>query len=318
MTNQQRIDLRSVMVETFIEVVEQNANIAVVVSDSTSTAKIKPFQEKFPERLVNVGIAEQNLVGIAAGLSLGGFTVVTTNAACFLTTRAAEQVKNDVCYSQTNVKLVGLNAGVCYGPLASTHHAIDDVSMMLGLGNILILVPSDPIDAKQIFEYALQYDGPVYVRMDNDKFPLIHKEGYQFQPGRADILTEGSDLTIVTMGSTAHEAYFAAEELKKDSIDTEVVNISSIRPLDQESIANSIDKTQRVITVEEHSLHGGLGSIVSGIIAEQKLQASMVQLGIPNGQFSKAGPRSEIRAYYKIDKDGIIETAKQLITKSKK
>jgi len=309
---QRRYDLREVMVQTFIDAVEKNTNLAVVVSDSTSTSKIQPFQERFPERLVNVGIAEQNLVGIAAGLSLGGFVAITANAACFLTTRANEQVKNDICYSNTNVKLVGLNAGVCYGPLASTHHAIDDISTMLALGNILILAPSDPIDTKSIFEFALGYEGPVYIRMDSGKFPVIHKEDYQFEPGKVDLLKAGSDLSIIAMGSTAYEAFFAAKDSQANGIDVEVLNISSVRPLDKAAIAESVRKTKRVITVEEHSLHGGLGSIVSEIIAEQRLRAKLVRLGIPQGQFSKAGPRNEIRAYYKIDENGIIETAKML------
>lgn len=314
MTEQQPQDLRTVMVQTFIEAVEKKKNLAIVVSDSTSTSKIKPFQERFPERLINVGIAEQNLVGVAAGLSLGGFVSVTANAACFLTTRAAEQVKNDICYSDTNVKLVGLNAGVCYGPLASTHHAIDDISMMLGLGNIIILAPSDPIDTKHMFEYALEHNGPVYIRMDSAKFPVIHKEDYQFELGKADILKEGTDISIIAMGSTAYEAYFAAEALQNDSISAEIINISSVRPLDTDAVAASIQKTGRVITVEEHSLHGGLGSLVVQMIAEQNLQAKLVQLGIPQGRFAKAGPRNEIRAYYKIDKDGIIDTARRLMT----
>lgn len=313
MTEQPRYDLRSIMVQTFIEAAKTGMNLAVVVSDSTSTSKIKPFQEHFSERLINVGIAEQNLVGMAAGLSLGGFVSVTANAACFLTTRAAEQVKNDICYSDINVKLVGLNAGICYGSLASTHHAIDDISIMLGLGNIIILAPSDPIDTKQIFEYALQHNGPVYIRMDSNKFPNIHSEDYQFQVGKADVLKTGTDLTFITMGSTAHEAWFAAEQLQTDSIKPEVINIASIRPLDTETIAASIRKTGRIITVEEHSLHGGLGNLVSEIIAQENLQAKLVRLGIPQGQFSKAGPRNEVRAYYKIDKDGIVETAKNIM-----
>ena len=184
---------------------------------------------------------------------------------------------------------------------------------MLGLGNIIILAPSDPIDTAQIFEAALQYNGPVYIRMDSDKFPLIHNDDYRFELGKADLLKEGSDLTLITMGSTAHEAYFAAKELQADSIDAQVLNIPSLRPLDKEAIAKSIQKTGRIITVEEHSLHGGLGSLVSEIIAQEYLRAKLIRLGIPQGQFSKAGPRKEIRAYYKIDKNGIIETAKRLM-----
>src|SRR4030042_7209706 len=261
MQEQKRYDLREVMVQVFIEAVQNGNPLAVVVSDSTSTSKIGPFGKKYPQRLINVGIAEQNLVGVAAGLSLGGFTAVTANAACFLVARANEQVKNDVCYSNTNVKMVGLNAGVCYGPLASTHHAIDDISIMLGLGNIIILAPSDPIDTAQIFKAALEYNGPVYIRMDSDKFPVIHGDNYRFELGKADLLKSGSDLSIVAMGSTAYEAYFAANDLQANAIDAEVLNISSIRPLDKAAIAESIRKTKRVITVEEHSLHGGLGSI---------------------------------------------------------
>ncbi|MFQ6116559.1 MAG: transketolase family protein, partial [bacterium] len=159
MTKQEKIDLRTVMVQTFMDAVEDDVNLVVVVSDSTSTSKIAPFMEKYPERLINVGIAEQNLVGIATGLSLGGYIAVTANAACFLVARANEQIKNDVCYSNSNVKLVGLNAGVSYGALASTHHAIDDISIMRGLGNIQILAPSDPIETNQIFRYAFDYEG---------------------------------------------------------------------------------------------------------------------------------------------------------------
>ncbi len=171
-------DLREVMVETFIEAVAEGCNLAVLVSDSTSTAKIAPFAKAHPDRLVNVGIAEQNLVGMAAGMALGGYTAVTANAAPFLTARANEQVKNDVCYSNLNVKLVGLNAGVAYGALGSTHHSLDDVSIMRGLGNILILAPSDPVEARQVFKFALAHEGPVYIRMDSAKFPVLHDDDY--------------------------------------------------------------------------------------------------------------------------------------------
>ena len=312
MNTQEKIDLRDTMVQTLIDAVEQQVNVAVVVSDSTSTAKIAPFQKKYPERIVNVGIAEQNLVGVATGLALGGYVAVTTNAAPFLVGRANEQVKNDVCYSQTNVKLVGLNAGVCYGPLASTHHAIDDLSIMRGFGNIQIFAPSDAVETREIFRYALQHEGPVYIRMDSAKFPTFHEENYQFEPGKVDVLREGNSVTIAAVGSVVHEAMAAAQELEALSISAEVLNISSIRPLQPQRIVESLQKTKRVITVEEHSLHGGLGSIVSEIIADNGLQTQYVRLGITEGQFSKAGPRDKIRTYYKIDKQGIMETARKM------
>lgn len=313
MENQEKIGLRETMVQTFIEAVEENINLVVLVSDSTSTSKIAAFQERYPDRLINVGIAEQNLVGVAAGLSLGGYVAVTTNAAPFLVARSNEQIKNDVCYSNTNVKLVGLNAGVCYGALASTHHAIDDISIMRGLGNILILAPADPVETKKIFRFALEYEGPVYIRMDSDKFPILHEEDYQFEPGKIDVLQTGDDVTIAAVGSTVYEAVAAAQELKTLSIDAEVLNISSIRPLNKQRIIESLQKTKRVITVEEHSLHGGLGSLVAEIIADEGLEIQYTRLGIPEGQFSKAGPRSEIRAHYGIDKNGIVDAVKKIM-----
>lgn len=306
-------DLREVMVQTFMQVVEEGMNLVVLVSDSTSTSKIAPFQERYPDRLINVGIAEQNLVGVAVGLSLGEYIAVTANAAPFLVARSNEQIKNDVCYSNTNVKLVGLNAGVCYGALASTHHAIDDISIMRGLGNILILAPADPIETEHIFRFVLEYQGPVYIRLDNIKFPVLHSKEYQFELGKVDVLRSGNDVTIAAVGSVVYEACAAAQELKTLSISAEVLNFSSIRPLDKQGIIESLQKTNKVITVEEHSLHGGLGSLIAEIIADEGLEVQYTRLGIPEGQFSKAGPRSEIRAFYKIDKDGIVETAKKIM-----
>ena len=312
------IDLREVMVQTFIKAVEDGVNLAVVVSDSTSTSKIAHFKERFPERLIDVGIAEQNMVDVAVGLSLGGYVAVTANAAPFLVARANEQVKNDVWYTEATVKLVGLNAGVSYGPLAGTHHAIDDLSIMQGLGNIIILAPSDPVETERIFRFALAYVGPVYIRMDNAKFPILHSEDYQFQPGTVDVIKKGSDVTIAAVGSVVHEAYFAAMELEREGILAEVLNISSIRPLDRKAIIAFLQKTGTVVTVEEHSMHGGVGSLIAEIIAEERLKVQIVRLGIQKGQFSKAGPSEQIRAFYRIDRKGIGDTVKQLLQKREK
>jgi transketolase len=309
-----RIDLREAMIQTFIKAVERGVNLAVVVGDSTSTSKIAPFREKYPDRVIDVGIAEQNLVGVAVGLSLGGYVAVTANAAPFLISRSNEQVKNDVCYTTANVKLLGLNAGVCYGSLASTHHAIDDLSIMQGLGNILILAPSDPIETEQILNFALNHIGPVYIRMDSGKFPILHDPAYRFTLGALDVLRTGDDVTLVAVGSVVYETWFAALELEARGISAEVLNVSSIRPLDKQGIAKSISKTKAAVTVEEHSLHGGLGSLVSEIIAGEDLSAKLLCLGITKGEFSKAGPRVELRAHYSIDQAGIVKSVEQLLS----
>ena len=302
-------DLREVMVETLIKAADEGVDLITLVSDSTSTAKIAPFKDRHPDRLVNVGIAEQCLVGTAAGMALGGFVSVTANAAPFLVHRANEQVKNDVCYTNTNVKLVGLNAGVCYGALASTHHAIDDISIMRGFGNIVIFAPSDPLEAEQIFKYALNYEGPVYIRMDSAKFPVLHDDNYRFQPGKVDILRTGRDISIIAMGSTVHEAVAAGEVLSGQGIDAEVINLSSIRPLDHAGLVASLRKTGLALTVEEHSVHGGVGSLVSEIAAEEGIGCRVKRLGFAEGKFASPGPRDEMRAHIGIDAPGIVKAA---------
>lgn len=307
-----QVDMRDAMIGAFIRGAEAGVNLAVVVSDSTSTSRIGPFQAKFPERVIDVGIAEQNLIGVAVGLSLGGFVSVTANAAPFLVARANEQVKNDVCYSETNVKLVGLNAGVAYGALASTHHAIDDLSIMRGLGNILILAPADAIEADRVFRFALGHKGPVYIRMDSVPLPLLHDESYQFVPSAVDVLREGRDVTVAAIGSVVCEAAAAARELEASGISVDLLNVPCLRPLDTGRLLESARRTGSVITAEEHSLHGGLGSLVAETIAEAGLSVALRRLGVTEGQFSKAGPRGDIRAYYGIDGAGIARAAREL------
>ena len=305
-------DLRDVMVDSFISLAQEGLNIAVLVSDSTSTAKISPFKQQFPDRLINVGIAEQSLIGTAAGMALGGFVAITANAAPFLVHRANEQVQNDVCYSNTNVKLIGLSAGVCYGALASTHHAIDDVSIMRGFGNIQIFAPSDGIEAKQIFAYALNYVGPVYIRMDSAKLPIIHNENYVFHPGQPDVLYHGDDITVFAIGSTVHEAVAARKMLEKDGISAEIISLPSIRPLERKIIVVSLTKTGLAITVEEHSQHGGIGSLISEIIAEEGLDCRIKRLGFPEGHFAVSGPRNEMREHIGINAASVARTAKEM------
>nr|WP_321454961.1 transketolase C-terminal domain-containing protein [uncultured Cohaesibacter sp.] len=308
-----KVDMRETMIASFLRAVENNVELMTVVSDSTSTSKIAPFKEKYPERVINVGIAEQTLVGVAAGLALAGYVSVTANAAPFLIARSNEQVKNDVCYSNTNVKLVGLYAGVGYGPLGATHHAIDDVSIMRGLGNIQIFAPSDAIEAGQVFDYAYQYEGPVYIRLDSSALPLVHAPDYQFRPGQPDVLRAGDDCLVVALGSVVHEAIDAANNLAQSGTSVGVVSLSSIRPLDRQALAGILKDYKQIVTVEEHSVHGALGSLVAEMIAEGQLGMKLTRLGLPEGEFSKTGPRGDIRRYYKIDAAGIADTIRSLV-----
>ncbi|ORM68657.1 transketolase family protein [Pantoea rwandensis] len=301
--------LATVMVEAFIDAVNRGVDLVPVVADSTSTAKISPFIKAFPDRLINVGIAEQTLVGTAAGLAIGGKVAVTCNAAPFLISRANEQVKVDVCYNNTNVKLFGLNAGASYGPLASTHHSIDDIAVMRGFGNIEIYAPSCPLECRQIIDYALEHVGPVYIRLDGKDLPQLHDENYQFRPGQIDVLREGKEVVLVTMGSTVHEAVSASEQLQEQGISAGVIAIPSIRPCDTQRLQELLKHYSAVITVEEHNVNGGVGSLVAEVLAEGGCGIPLLRLGIPDGQYAIAGDRASTRAHHGIDAASVVKSA---------
>ena len=304
--------LASVMVTAFIDAVNRGIDLVPVVADSTSTAKIAPFIKAFPDRLINVGIAEQTLVGTAAGLAIGGKVAVTCNAAPFLISRANEQVKVDVCYNDTNVKLFGLNAGASYGPLASTHHSIDDIAIMRGFGNIQIFAPSCPLECRQIIDYALDYIGPVYIRLDGKELPQLHDDNYQFVPGAIDELRSGEHIALVAMGSTVHEIVNAAAQLAEQGISAGVIAIPSIRPCDIEQLRNLLNQYPAVITVEEHNVNGGVGSLVAEVLAEGGCGIPLLRLGIPDGQYAIAGDRASTRARHGIDAASVVKSAERI------
>ncbi|MDR6676761.1 transketolase family protein [Pseudomonas oryzihabitans] len=305
--------LASVMVEAFIAAVDAGVDLVPVVSDSTSTAKIGPFVKRFPERLVNVGIAEQTLVGVAAGLGLAGKVAVTCNAAPFLISRANEQVKVDVCYNRSNVKMFGLNAGASYGPLASTHHSLDDIAVMRGFGNVEIYAPADGAECRQIVEHALAYDGPVYIRLDGKALPDLHGPDYRFVPGQVDVLRQGHDVSLVALGSVVHEAVDAARQLAEQGVSAQVINLSSIRPLQREVLLEALCAARGgVVTVEEHNANGGVGSLVAEVMAEAALGIPLIRLGIADGEYASAGARGPTRAKHGIDAAGIVAAVQRL------
>lgn len=302
--------LANVMVQAFIDAVENGVDLVPVVADSTSTAKIAPFIKQFPGRLVNVGIAEQSMVGTAAGLALGGKVAVTCNAAPFLISRANEQIKVDVCYNNTNVKLFGLNAGASYGSLASTHHSIDDIAIMRGFGNIQIFAPSSPRECRQIIDYAIGYQGPVYIRLDGKALPELHDESYHFVPGAVVTLRGGEDLALVATGSTVHEIVNAAALLADSGIQATVVSVPSIRPCDTHALLDVLKGCKTVITVEEHNVNGGLGSLVAEVLAEAGVGAVLKRLGIPDGEYAAAADRSWLRQHHGFDAQAIVSLAR--------
>jgi len=300
-------DLRDAVIATLVEAQNEGADLSVMVADSTSTSKIAPFEKAFPDRVINVGIAEQNMVGMAAGVALSGRTVFTANAAPFLFARSNEQLKNDVCYSETNVKMLGLNAGFAYGPLGATHHCTNDIAIARSMGNLQIFAPADAIQASAIARHAISHKGPVYIRMDSDKVPLLHDADYQFVPGKPEVLQQGKDTVVFCLGTLAHEALAA-----KDASIT-IVSLPSLWPLDEAAVIKLITAHRQVITMEEHVLSGGLSSIIGELLHQHSLRQRFIPLGIPPYEFTHSSSRVALRRQFRIDAEGLRATLENLV-----
>lgn len=292
-------DLRDAVITTLLDAQNAGADLSVVVADSTSTSKIAPFEHAFPDRVINVGIAEQNMVGIAVGLALSGRTVFTANAAPFLMARSNEQVKNDVCYSDNNVKMLGLNAGFAYGPLGATHHCMNDIAIARSFGNLQIFAPADARQASAVTRHAIAHPGPVYIRMDSDKLPLLHDDDWQFVPGQPVVLQKGEDTVVFCLGTLAHEALAAGLP------DVTLVSLPSLWPLDEQAVLKLISAHQHVITMEEHVLSGGLGSIIGELLHKHHLRQRFTPLGVPPYEFTHSSSRRALRRQFNIDAAGL-------------
>ncbi|WP_058910427.1 transketolase family protein [Entomohabitans teleogrylli] len=299
-------DLRDAVINALVEARQAGADLSVVVADSTSTSKIAPFEKAFPERVINVGIAEQNMVGVAAGLALSGRTVFTANAAPFLLARSNEQVKNDICYTDTNVKMLGLNAGFAYGPLGATHHCMNDIAIARTMGNLQIFAPADAVQAREVTRYAIEHQGPVYIRMDSDKVPVLHNNDWTFVPGKPAVLQKGHDTVVFCLGTLAHEA------LAAERPDITIVSLPSLWPLDEQAVLKIIGAHQHVITMEEHVLSGGLGSIIGELLHQHRLRQTFTALGVPPYEFTHSSSRSALRRQFNIDAAGLRFTVEQL------
>ncbi|WP_428946284.1 transketolase family protein [Pantoea sp. FN060301] len=300
-------DLRDAVIATLVDEQNNGANLSVMVADSTSTSKIAPFEKAFPDRVINVGIAEQNMVGMAAGVALSGRTVFTANAAPFLFARSNEQVKNDICYTETNVKMLGLNAGFAYGPLGATHHCTNDIAIARTFGNLQIFAPADAVQASAIARYAIQHHGPVYIRMDSDKVPVLHDESYRFVPGKPEVLQQGEGTLVFCLGTVAHEALAAKDE------GLTLVSLPSLWPLDEAAVVELITRHQQVITMEEHVLSGGLSSIIGEIMLRHGLHQRFTPLGIPAYEFTHSSSRAALRRQFRIDAEGLKTTLRHAV-----
>jgi transketolase len=297
----------------YIELVRQGADIYYLVSDSVSTSRVKPFKELFPERVINVGIAEQNIMGMAAGMANGGVIPVTGNATPFLISRSNEQLKVDISYAGSNVKVNGMHAGFSYGTDGITHHEINDISVIRGMPGFEIYAACDPQECKQMTFYSvLNRQGPVYISLNTGKFPVITAPDYVFKPGVPLQFSDGKDITVIALGTAVHDVLEAAKNLEK-TLSCAGFAVTSIRPFMPAPLIDSIRQTSLVLTVEQHSTHGGVGSLVAELIAENGLGARLKRLGVPEGSFSKNWTQGDNKAYFKLDAAGITETIQGMI-----
>ncbi len=303
-------DCRDAFAETLERLAEKDERIVVVVNDSVGSSKVGGFKKKFPDRLINVGIAEQNMVGVAAGLANAGFIPFVCAAACFLTARALEQIKADVAYSNTNVKLVGISSGMAYGALGPTHHSIEDFAWTRVIANMTVIAPADPNETSQTIETAAKTPGPMFLRLSRMGVPEVHASDYQFKIGKAATLREGKDISLIANGVMVTRALEAASLLAKEGIEARVLNMATVRPLDKEAIIKAARETGAIVTAEEHSTHGGLGSAVAEVVVENA-PVKMRILGVP-GVFAPTGEAPFLLEHFGLTPQGIYEAAKHL------
>ena len=304
-------DCRDAFTSTLEAMAARNPDIVAVCNDSVGSSKLGGFRERWPERLINVGIAEQNLVGVGAGLANGGKLPFVCAAACFLTGRALEQIKADVAYSNTNVKLCGMSSGVAYGALGSTHHSTEDFAWMRAIPNIAVVAPADRIETAAATEWAASHAGPVFLRLSRVGVPDLFPQGHVFELGRANRLRDGTDLTIIANGTLAHRAVSAAELLAGNGIEARVLNMATVRPIDERAIIDAASDTGAILTCEEHSIYGGLGGAVAEVVGENK-PVHVRRLGVP-GIFAPTGSANFLLDEFGMSPDGMAESAIELM-----
>ena len=299
--------------ETLVELVGEGLDIMAVEADLSGSTTTNKLGKAHPDRLVNVGIAEQNMIDVAAGLALAGKTVFTGSFAAFGTGRCYDQIRNTVCYGELDVKVAPTHAGVTVGPDGGSHQMLEDVSLMRGLPGMRVLVPADYTAAKQAIRIAAQPPGPFYVRLGRAKVPQVYEEGFELELGRAYVLREGDDVTLVANGVEVAEALQAAEQLASQGISAEVIDAFSVKPFDKETLLASVRKTGCVVSCEEHSTVGGLGSAVADIIGEN-CPVPLERVGVRD-EFGTSGDPSELLAEYGLDAAGIVEKAKKVLAR---
>ena len=284
-------------------------DILVLDADLAKATKTIAFKKEFPEKFIDCGIAEGNMMGVAAGLATTGYTVFASSFAMFAAGRAFEQVRNSIAYPNLNVKIGATHAGISVGEDGASHQCCEDIALMRSIPNMVIINPADDVEAMAAVHAAVDHEGPVYMRFGRLAVPRINSEDYKFELGKGVLLKDGKDVTIVATGLMVNEALIAAETLKAEGIDARVINIHTIKPIDKDILVAAAKETGAIVTAEEHSVIGGLGSAVSEALAEE-YPVPVVKLGV-NDTFGKSGPALELLKIFGLDAENIVAKAKK-------
>ena len=303
--------IREAFGKKLAELGAKNKNIVVLDADLSCSTQTKFFAKECPERFFNVGIAEQNLISTAAGFALEGKIPFAATFAVFATGRTYDQIRSSVCYQKANVKIIGTHGGITVGEDGATHQALEDVSLMRGLPNMMVIVPVDSKECEQAVEFAAEHEGPVYIRVSRTNLPDIHDESYKFNLYKANLIREGKDISIISNGDIFAEVCKATELLVSKGVSVELISMPVVKPLDTETIVASAKKTGKVFTVENHSIYGGIGSAVAEVLSE-KYPTKIIRIGM-NDEFGQSGTPAELLKYYKLDADGIVNRVLEAI-----
>ncbi len=309
----EKIAPRDVLAETLIELAEMNPDVVVLDADFCPASKIKPFKERFPERFIQVGIAEQNMMSVAAGLSTVGFIPFVSTIAVFCSRRACDQVTVSVALPNLNVKILAVYPGLFVGLNGASHQSLEDISIMRAIANMTVLQPADASETRSMLQFAAGYKGPIYIRVGRDPVPTYVPEDYTFQLGRALTLREGKDITLMTYGELVGDTLEAASDLAKKGIQARVLNMSSIKPIDEEAIVKAAEETGCILTIDNHNIYGGMGSAVCEVVAEKKL-CPVKRMGVKD-VFGKSGSNAAMKAFFGLRTEDIVGEAMALLNR---
>ena len=303
-----------VFAETLLIEAKKNPNIMVATSDSRGSGKLVLYGKELPKQIIEVGIAEQNLVGVSAGLSAAGKKVFAVSPASFLTARSLEQIKADIAYSDHPVCLIGISAGISYGQLGSTHHSIHDYAVLRCINNISIVAPADNFETSEAIKQAVNFSSPLYLRFGKKPMMDISNENKDFKIGKAKFVTKGEDVLLIASGETVQRAYLAAQLLSEKNIHATVISMHTIKPFDAKTFLTESKKSKVIISIEEHSIYGGLGEQCASLLAQHNINAKFQILGIPD-EYMINGTQSDVLDYYNMSPEKISNTVISLLAK---